>query len=149
MRLRFCAWLWPRSLAARTAFVLLLGLTLVQAAGLTIHAFDRVELQRLAQAREISARAFAIWRSMVLAPPDRRAPLLADIELPAGLVATLDDQPLVPLGAMPPPVPAMRLFRMEQIASGGPRGFRPREVRLAALEQPGDFLASLRLPDGP
>lgn len=149
MTLRLPAWLWPRSLAARTAFVLLLGLTLVQAAGLTIHAFDRVELQRFAQAREISARAFAVWRSMVLAPPDRRMALLADIELPAGLTATLDDHVLVPLDAIPPPVPAMRLFRMEQIASGGPRGFRPREVRLSAMPQPGDFMASLRLPDGP
>lgn len=150
---RLPGWLWrrvwPGSLAARTAFVLLLGLTLVQAAGLTIHAFDRMELQRLAQAREISARAFATWRSMILASPDRRAPLLADLDLPEGLEATLDDQPLVPAGAIPPPLPAMRLFRLEQIARGGPRGFRPREVRLAAMERPGDFAASLRLPDGP
>ena len=39
MRLRF----WPRSLAARTAFVLLVGLVVVQIAGLTIHALDRVD----------------------------------------------------------------------------------------------------------
>src|SRR5690242_17398617 len=78
-------WLWPNSLAGRTAAVLLLGLMLVQAAGLTIHALDRVDLQRFAQAREISARAFGLWRSVALAPPDRRAQLLADIELPPGL----------------------------------------------------------------
>ncbi|PZQ09211.1 MAG: two-component sensor histidine kinase, partial [Ancylobacter novellus] len=38
-------WL-PRSLAARTAIFLLLALMLVQAAGLLIHALDRVDLQR-------------------------------------------------------------------------------------------------------
>ena len=44
--------LLPRSLAGRTALALILGLMLVQGAGLTIHALDRVDLQRLAQARE-------------------------------------------------------------------------------------------------
>ena len=48
MRLR----LWPRSLAARTALVLLVGLVVVQVAGLTIHALDRIDMQRLAQARD-------------------------------------------------------------------------------------------------
>ena len=46
--------LWPRTLAARTAVVLLLGLALVQVAGLTIHAFDRIDLQR--------SRLCAMWR---------------------------------------------------------------------------------------
>ncbi len=43
---------WPRSLAARTAAVVLVGLALVQIAGLTIHTLDRIDIQRLAQARE-------------------------------------------------------------------------------------------------
>ncbi|MBV8870048.1 MAG: two-component sensor histidine kinase, partial [Acetobacteraceae bacterium] len=55
MRLRFVA-LWPRSLAARTALVLLIGLAVVQAAGLTIHALDRIDVQRLAQARTLAER---------------------------------------------------------------------------------------------
>ena len=38
----------PRSLAARTAVVLIIGFALVQGLGLTIHALDRIELQRLA-----------------------------------------------------------------------------------------------------
>lgn len=156
-------WLWPNSLAGRTALVLLLGLTLVQAAGLTIHALDRVDLQRFAQAREISARAFAVWRTVVLAPPERRAQLLADIELPTGLTATLDEEALVPPGLPPPPPPVMRLFRLEQLQGGGPRAFRPREIRVAPLDaprglfgrhhpgepsRPEDWAASLRLGDG-
>jgi signal transduction histidine kinase len=135
-------WFWPRSLAGRTALVLLLGLTLVQAAGLTIHALDRLDLQRLAQAREISARAFGLWRTVVLAPPDRRAQLLADIELPPGLAASLDPTPLVPDGDRLPPPRVMRLFHLEQLQNIGPMRFRPREVRV------GPHIASLRLPDG-
>ncbi|RYI82887.1 MAG: hypothetical protein EON47_23335, partial [Acetobacteraceae bacterium] len=61
---RWPVWrIWPRSLAGRTALVLLLALTVVQAAGLTIHALDRVDLQRLGVSRELSARAFGIWRT--------------------------------------------------------------------------------------
>ena len=171
-------WMWPGSLAGRTALVLLLGLTVVQAAGLTIHALDRVDLQRFAQAREISARAFGLWRTVVLAPPDRRAQMLADIELPQGLAASLDEEALVPAGTPPPPPPVMRLFRIDQLMQVGPARFRPREVRLAPLDRPdgwsllgptlpppersfgyrpppgpppgrpGDWAASLRLPDG-
>jgi len=140
---------WPRSLAGRTALVLLLGLTLVQGLGLLIHALDRVDLQKFAQAREIAGRSFAAWRTVVLAPPDRRAAMLADIDLPQGLLASLDETPAVPLNAAPPPLTVMRLFRLEQLATAGPRGFRPQEARFAVLGPPGNFAASLRLPDGP
>ena len=51
---------WPRSLAARTAVVLLVGLALVQVAGLTIHGLDRVDMQRLAQARDVAERVVGI-----------------------------------------------------------------------------------------
>ena len=95
--------LWPRSLAGRTALVLLLALTLAQAAGLLIHALDRVDLQRFAQSREISARAFGLWRTVLMTPPERRAAVLADAELPQGLTASLDDDPLAAPGMPPPP----------------------------------------------
>ena len=141
--------LWPSSLAGRTALVLLLGLTLVQGLGLLIHALDRVDLQKFVQAREISARAFAAWRTVVLSPPERRAALLADLDLPPGLAASLDDAPLVPPDAVPPPPPVVRLYRLEPLMTAGPRGFRPREGRVGALPQAGAFAVSLRLPDGP
>ena len=35
---------WPRSLGGRTALVLLLSLAVVQVAGLTIHALDRMDV---------------------------------------------------------------------------------------------------------
>ncbi len=140
--------LWPRSLAGRTALVLLLALTLAQAAGLLIHALDRVDLQRFAQSREISARAFGLWRAVLTVPPERRAAALAEAELPQGLSASVDDVPLVEPGMPPPPLPAMRLFRLDQLASAGPPRFRAREVRVAGLGGPFEFATSLRLPEG-
>ena len=139
--------LWPRSLAGRTALVLLLALTLAQAAGLLIHALDRVDLQRFAQSREITARAFGLWRTAVLSPPERRAAAVAEAETPAGLAASLDAEAFVRPDMPPPPLPAMRLFRLDQISAAGPPRLRPREVRVAGLGGPFDFAVSLRLPD--
>ena len=56
---------WPNSLANRTLLTLLVGLVIVQAAGLTIHALDRIELQRFAELRDIGIRAMSIYRSAV------------------------------------------------------------------------------------
>ncbi|PZW48986.1 hypothetical protein C8P66_10311 [Humitalea rosea] len=137
----------PASLAGRTALVLVLGLMVVQAAGLTIHALDRVDLQRLGQAREVSSRIFGLWRSVVLAAPDRREAVLADIELPLGLVAALDARPIVRPGMPAPPLPAVRMFRLEVMLAAPPR-FRPREVLLAATPQVDGMLIAFRLPEG-
>lgn len=137
----------PASLGGRTAFWLILALMLVQAAGLTIHALDRVDLQRFIHAREIAGRAFGAWRTAILAPPDRREQMLADLDLPEGLTVELGRQPLVRAGAPPPSPEIMRLFRLD-LLGGGPQRLRPREVRLGPPDHPGGFSASLRLPDG-
>ena len=76
--------LWPRSLAARTALVLLVGLVVVQVAGLTIHALDRIDVQRLAQTREIAVRVVSIYRTVVMTPPERRAAVLGELRRVAG-----------------------------------------------------------------
>jgi signal transduction histidine kinase len=138
--------LLPSSLGGRTAFWLIAALMVVQAAGLTIHALDRVDLQRFIHAREIAGRAFGAWRTAVLAPADRREQMLADLDLPEGLSVDLAQQPAVRTGAPQPPPHVMRLFRLDLVNSGPPR-LRPREARIAALP-PGGFQASLRLPDG-
>ncbi|WP_043335812.1 ATP-binding protein [Belnapia moabensis] len=138
---------WPQSLAGRTALVLLLALTAVQAAGLTIHALDRVDLQRFAQAREISARAISAWRTVNLAPADRRAQMLAELELPQGLDATLDGRPIARLDQPPIPPPIARMLRLDLLGSGPPR-FRPREVLTSWGERSPVFFVSLRLPSG-
>lgn len=139
--------LWPRSLAGRTALTLLLALTLIQAAGLTIHALDRVDLQRFAQAREISARSISAWRTVILAPADRRARMLAELELPSGLSATLDAQPLARFDQRPIPPAVARMLRLDLLGGGPPR-FRPREAITSWGDHGPTFLVSLRLPSG-
>ena len=136
----------PSSLGGRTAFWLILALMLVQAAGLTIHALDRVDLQRFIHAREIAGRAFGAWRTALLSPPDRRAQMLGDLDLPEGLTVDLDREAAVRAGAPPPPPHVTRLFRLDLVNSGPPR-LRPREARIGAAP-PGGFVAALRLPDG-
>lgn len=136
----------PASLGGRTAFWLIVALMAVQAAGLTIHALDRVDLQRFIQAREIAGRAFGAWRTALLSPPDRREQMLADLDLPEGLRVELSAAPSVRPGAPPPPPHLVRLFRLD-LLGGAPSRLRPREVRLGALG-PGGFAAALRLPDG-
>ena len=89
MRLRF----WPRSLAARTALVLLVGLVVVQVAGLTIHALDRIDVQRLAQARDVAIRVVSTYRLVMMTPPDRREAELAELRREAGHSAELAPAP--------------------------------------------------------
>lgn len=138
--------LWPATLAGRTALVLILALMAVQAAGLTIHAFDRVDLQRRQQAREVSFRTVALWRALVTAPPERRAAILADLDLPAGLSATYDDAPAVTPGMGPVPERLSALFRLDGPPPPGPgRRFRPAEV-LSGSER-GRVLVAMRFPD--
>jgi signal transduction histidine kinase len=143
---RWLSWCWPGSLAGRTAAVLLFGLILVQVAGLTIHALDRVDLQRFQHAREINQRVFGAWRSMLMLPPERRGPMLQDLELPAGLRASYDAEPKARPGMPPPPPPLVRLFRLDAL-NGGPSRFRPREVLAGAERGPGVLVVSLRFPD--
>ena len=141
---RIC-WL-PTSLGGRTAVALLVALMMVQAAGLTIHALDRVDLQRLVQAREIAARAFGAWRTALLAPPERRAQMLADLDLPEGLTVEAAEEPAVGRGMRPLRPEVVRLFRLD-LLEGGPPRVRPREMRMAPWG-PGGFVVALRLPDG-
>ncbi|WP_270937363.1 ATP-binding protein [Falsiroseomonas oryzae] len=145
-RRRLLSRLLPRSLAGRTAVFLLLGLVLVQVAGLTIHALDRVDLQRFQQAREISQRSFAIWRTLLVTPHERRFMVLAEIDLPPGLRASYDDDPLARLSYPPPPPPMLRMLRVESVMSAPPR-LRPRDVIVSGSSRPGVMLASFRFQD--
>lgn len=147
---------WPVSLGGRTALVLILGLMAVQALGLTIHAFDRVELQRVSEARENSVRAFNLWRALVITPPDRRAAVLAEADLPSTLIASYDPHSTTPPGLRPIPHDMARLFRVDGPNMGAgpgqsglpapPRRFRPAETRAGELGRDA-FAISMRFPD--
>jgi signal transduction histidine kinase len=144
MRIR----LWPRSLAARTAVVLLIGLAIVQMAGLTIHALDRLDVQRLSLARDLAVRVAGIYRTMALTDPPRRTAVMADLHRGPDLVATLGPAPpQVDLPEMP--IPEQRLLRvnMNLIPMGGP-GLRWRELVLFGGHFWHHAVIGMRLPDG-
>lgn len=143
------SWLrpWPASIAGRTFLVLLLGLFAAQVVGLTIHGLDRIELQRAALAREALARSIAVWRAVILAPPAQRAAALAAVELPEGVAATLDAEPLVREERLPGGLARPMAEGMGRMMGGPPR-LRPREVRLGPAPD-GAMAVSLRLPEGP
>jgi signal transduction histidine kinase len=140
--------LWPRSLAARTAFVLLAGLVLVQVAGLTIHALDRVDLQRLAQARDIAVRAMSVYRSVALTPPEQRAALVAGVDLSDGSVVRLEDGP--PMDALPQaPNPLQRQLRADMRLVAIPAQDRTRDLVFLGGPAFDEVVLGMRLPDGP
>jgi signal transduction histidine kinase len=94
---------WPRSLAARTALVLLLSLTAVQVAGLTIHALDRIGLQRLGLARDIGVRTINLYRVIAMTPPEDRPAVLKELTPTPGLRASLSETPPAPGRLKPSP----------------------------------------------
>jgi len=144
MRIR----LWPGSLAARTALVLLLGLATVQVAGLTIHALDRMDVQRLGQARDIAVRVVGLYRTLALTDPARREAVLAELHRGPDLVPTLSaSPPNVDLPEMP--IPEQRLLRvnMNLVPLGGPQ-IRWRELVIYGCHFTHRAVIGMLLPDG-
>ncbi len=166
----------PRSLGGRTAFVLLVGLIVVQIAGLTIHALDRVDIQNLSAARLAAERTRALVRTALFTPIEDRAEALADIDLPGGMTAEIGQEPAA-RGGPPLPLPLRELLRagnaglgpppppppprMGEALSGPPaappplpmpRRLRPREGRdffIAGLGAgQNGYVLSARMPDG-
>ncbi len=144
MKIRF----WPRSLAARTAFVLLVGLIVVQVAGLTIHAFDRLDVQRLGQARDLSMRVVSLYRTMALTDPSRRASVLAELHRGPELAATLSaTPPQVDIPEMPPPEQRLLRVNMNMIPVGSQQ-LRWREMVIYGGYFVRHAVIGLLLPDG-
>ncbi|HVZ06906.1 ATP-binding protein [Rhodopila sp.] len=140
--------LWPASLAGRTAVVLLVGLVAVQGAGLTIHALDRLDVQRLAQARDLSFRASGLYRAMALTDPARRAEVLDRMRHPPDLSATVSDAPPQPdLPEMPPM--EQRLIRLHLNMVPFSDAQMPwRDIVIYGGPPFGRVVMGLRLPDG-
>ncbi len=140
--------LWPRSLAARTASVLLIGLVFVQMAGLTIHAFDRLDVQRLAQARDVAVRVVGIYRTIALTDPPRRAEVLGEMHRGPELEATLGTSPpQVDMPAMPVPEQQLLRINMNLVPLGAPQ-IRWRELVIYGGRTWHEVVIGMRLPDG-
>jgi signal transduction histidine kinase len=137
---------WPRSIAGRTFLVLLLGLFAVQVIALTIHAFDRIALQRAAEAREVTGRAASLWRAVVMSPPERRDAVARGFDLPDGMAASVDARPLAPERGLLPPGAGDRVAQgLARI--GGPAHMRPREVLVGGVPRRA-VTVSLKLGEG-
>ncbi len=143
MRLR----LWPRSLAARTALVLIIGLIVVQIAGLGIHARDRVEVLRLAQARNLAIRIVSIYRTVVLTSPAEREAVLAELHHGPDLDAQLSASPPVTDLPRMPPV-GQSLWRVNLNLSGVPPTQHWHGIEIYGGHSWGRIEVGLRMPDG-
>ena len=127
--------------------VLLVGLALVQAAGLTIHAFDRMDLQRLAQARNVTVRVMALYRSVVMTTPDDRDLVLQEMRQAPGMMAELSKSaPVGPLPEAPPIVQRMLRVNLDLVPM--PPRLRPAQTLVLGGHHVRQLLIGLRMPDG-
>jgi signal transduction histidine kinase len=136
---------YPRSLAGRTALVLLLGLAAVQGLGLVVHAWDRVELQRLADGRDLGGRVIAALRVIGAAPPEGWATAAASLDPAAGVRASVE--PTLPYGGPDgAPLELQRAIRPYLLYGQAPQQVHPRETQVrSAGEQ--NIVLNLHLPD--
>lgn len=139
---------WPRSLATRTALVVLIGLVIVQVAGLTIHALDRIDIQRLALARDMAIRVAGIYRTVAMTPEPLRETVLAEMRRGPVLEAALS--PTRPTPDLPEmPVPLQRLFRVNlNLVPVGGQQYRWKEVVVLGGPDWHRIVFGLRLPEG-
>jgi signal transduction histidine kinase len=139
---------WPRSLAARTAFVVLAGLMVVQIAGLTIHTLDRIDIQRLAQGRNLGFRVIPIYRLIASTEPSRRQAVLTEQHIPPALVVHLSDgQPETVLPEVPRGQQSTFRIGVNFGGLGDPK-LRWSELRLYGGFREGHVLYAFHLPEG-
>ncbi len=139
-------WVFPRSLANRTLLTLLLGLVVVQAAGLTIHAFDRIELQRFAELRDLGIRSMSIYKSLVATAPEERVAALREMDLGPAMTATLADGPPVAPEATPPPYNGQIRVNMGLVPVRPVN--RPRDVVIRGAPWSPSITIAMKFPEG-
>jgi signal transduction histidine kinase len=126
----------------------LAGLALVQVAGLTIHTLDRIDIQRIAQGRNLGFRIVPIYRLVASTEPSRRQAVLAEQHLPPAISAHLSDE--APETTLPiVPRTQQGMFRIG-VNSGvlGDQRLRWSELRLFGGYGVGHVLYAFHLPDG-
>ena len=140
--------LWPRTLATRTAVVLLACLAVVEIAGLTIDAFDRLDLQHLGQARDLGVRLASVYRNLERAPGPQREALIGRMNLPSGFTAALQTD--MPMADMPPTPPGLhRLIRADMALVPAPGIEHPHQIVMFGGPNWRRMVVGIRLPDGP
>ncbi len=126
---------------------MLAGLALVQVAGLTIHALDRRDLIRIAEAQEAATRVMGLYRVVVLSTPDELVARVKGLDLPPDMTAVLSDEP-PGTGLARVPVEIQRILRLSMQLVPLPQQLRPRESRILWDEDAQRVVIGMRLPDG-
>lgn len=138
--------IWPATLASRTLLTLWLGLALVQGAGLTIHAYDRIELQHQQELRTLGVRAMGVYRSEVATAITERAAALTELTLePGARAAIADNPPSAPAELTPQPIAAEIRVNMALVPVRALN--RPREVIMRGLPWDGQITIGFAFPD--
>jgi signal transduction histidine kinase len=145
---RVRAWrIWPTSLAARTALVLLGGLLVSQVGGLMLHALDRAEMLRSAQEHELARRMMTTYRSLVLARPEQRANLIDQARGPGDMVLSLSEtEPRFDLA--PAPAHLQRHMQSHTQIVPLPASLRPRHMLVHGSEEEARVAVALQMPEG-
>jgi signal transduction histidine kinase len=136
---------WPHSLVNRTLLTLLIGLAVVQGAGLTIHALDRIALQRLAEMHNIGMRAMGIYRAVVSTSVGEREATLHEMDLGPGVVATLSDNPPLTPDITEPPF--ARQIRVNMDLVWVRPANRPRDVMIRGSPTNNSITIGMKFPD--
>jgi signal transduction histidine kinase len=140
--------LLPRSLAARTALVLLAGFGIVQAGGLAIHTRDEVMGRRVMDDRYVGLRVMNIYRSVAETSAALRGAEIRHLRETARPVhLALDPGP--DLGDLPPaPPPVRHLMRLNLAMMPMPNELRPSQIEIGGSPQSERYAFALELPDG-
>jgi signal transduction histidine kinase len=139
--------IWPTSLAARTALVLLGGLLLSQVGGLMLHALDRAEMLHSAQEHEMARRLMSTYRGLVLARPEQRANLIDQARVPGDLALSLSEAE--PAFTLPPASATLQRHMLShtQIIPLPP-SLRPRQILVHGNDDHSRVAVALQLPEG-
>lgn len=167
---RMLRWFRPRSLAARTSLLLIVGLGIIEAIGLTVHALDRIDFDRRMIQQESQNHVGMIYRSIVETQPQDREAELQALHPPASFQIALtpgpdpdmveqaadDPMPRMHMGqqsfGQPPPF-AQRPFAQPPFAHGPqnlpplPPHLRPRQILFSSPPGSPRRAVAFLLPD--
>jgi signal transduction histidine kinase len=137
----------PTSLAGRTALVLLLSLMLVQIAGLTIHALDRMDVIRLALDRDAAVRAVSFYRSVLLASPAAQFGVVKEFDDRDDADAELAPAPFAPDAPVADAAEVQKLLT-DTLLVPMPASDRPKRILWWGGVDFGRVHAAMKLPNG-
>ncbi|MBF0858532.1 HAMP domain-containing protein [Gluconobacter sp. LMG 31484] len=139
----------PRSLVARTSLLLIVGLAVVEAAGLGIHALDRFDLEERSQVHEEQVQVFSIYRTVAEAKPADRHDAIDDLHIPSNVTVLLIKEPDPLIEGHEIPFPAMAspsfLHRLHDDPSGH-EGFPPPGPMDPGMPRPGPDMGGPGFP---